>query len=109
MICRYFVEKPFVVKSGNFGSEQAFVGRYGMFLRESTVWSGDRFAALFLSEGTVKVVIRGPLRRVSFAGYSSLSVTKARSLAAATGGLAFLLVSTVFVVAVSVAVAGVLQ
>ena len=80
-----------------------------MFLRESTVWSGDRFAALFLSEGTVKVVIRGPLRRVSFAGYSSLSVTKARSLAAATGGLAFLLVSTVFVVAVSVAVAGVLQ
>ena len=66
-------------------------------------------AALLLSEGTVNVAIRGKLRRMGFAGYSSLSVAKARSLAAATGGLAFLLASTVFAVAVSVAVAGVLQ
>ena len=40
-ICKSFVEKPFAVKSRNFGSEQAFVGRYGMFLRESTVCGDD--------------------------------------------------------------------
>jgi hypothetical protein len=102
VICRSFVCNTSAVGSENCQEERAFVRRYGMFLRESTVYGGGRFAALFLSEDTVNTSIRGPLRRVGFAGYSLSSVAKRAASQRATGGLAFLLEGTVFAGPVSV-------